>query len=79
MRLLFTTLLCLVARTFLAVVAETPEALQEVTETQSATADSDAHDVAAAVTHEIPPILNFGSLDGYYRVLAGEIGIAGVR
>ena len=26
-----------------------------------------------------PPILNFGGLDGYYRVLAGEIGIAGVR
>ncbi len=44
-------------------------------------ADDIADDGAApvATTHETPPILNFGSLDGYYRVLGGEIGIAGVR
>ena len=34
---------------------------------------------STASDNDLPPILNFGSLDGYYRVLAGEIGIVGVR
>eukprot|EP00750_Incisomonas_marina_P000737 INCI1051.3.p1 GENE.INCI1051.3~~INCI1051.3.p1 ORF type:complete len:172 (-),score=42.81 INCI1051.3:494-1009(-) len=78
MRLLV-ALLCFIPTTFLAVVAEATEARQAESATASVAADNEAGQNAAAVTHEMPPILNFGSLDGYYRVLAGEIGIAGVR
>ena len=45
----------------------------------NATASDDEASEGLATVHDVPPILNFGSLDGYYRVLAGEIGISRVR